>query len=540
MSDGLVSADRDRRWFLQSGGAVIAAGALGSAPQVSTSGARYPKELGDPFTLGVASGDPGPRSVVLWTRLAPDPLNGGGMPRKPVRVRWTIADDDRLRHVVRTGVVWARPGAAHTIHVDVHGLRPDRWYHYAFEVDGYRSPIGRTRTLPAFRAAVSRLDFAFVSCQEYQFGWYSALRRLSEEQVDFVVHLGDYLYETGNINPLLSPVRQHEDVEVVTLDEYRHRYAVYKLDPDLQAAHQSFPFIHTWDDHEVDNDWAGTTPSDPDLQTTEQFLDRRAVAAKAFYEHLPLSRRSRPRNGSPRLHRVVRIGDLATIHLLDTRQFRSDQPCGTAPRANPPVLDDCEARFDPELTMLGDRQERWLVRGLRRSEAQWNVIASSCWFSPFTYTGPEGQPQLNTDQWDGYPVARQRIVEALADGHGPSNPVVISGDWHVNAVSDVKLDWNDPASPTVAAEFSGTSISSVGPWAPIMAANLAANPHVQYVDGDDLRNRRDVHGYVRCSLTPDQWTTDFRVLTTVKTPDQPVTTAATFVVENGRPGAQPA
>jgi alkaline phosphatase D len=319
----------DRRELLKAG--LITAGAaffhqprLWAAPQFKT----------DPFQLGVASGDPWPDSVVLWTRLAPDPLNGGGMPNEDVLVRWRIAGDEHMSKIVREGTVAANPEWAHSVHVEVQGLQPDRWYWYQFDVGTglgrISSPIGRTKTAPAASSLPDRFPFAFVSCQKYEAGFYSAVDHLCEEDISLVIHLGDYIYEKG-------PVRGVRDMPVTTsvsLESYRNRYAYYKMDPSLKRLHAQFPFAAVSDDHEVANNYAGFIPEKE--SQLPGFKERRAAAYRAYYEHMPFRMAVQPHDAYMTMYRTLRIGGLADIHLLDTRQFRTDNPVETGP--SPHVL----------------------------------------------------------------------------------------------------------------------------------------------------------------------------------------------------------
>jgi alkaline phosphatase D len=482
-----------------------------------------PKFSAYPFTLGVASGDPLPHGVILWTRLAPLPINGGGMPQENVQVQWQVATDSNMKKVVRKGIAVASADLAHSVHVDVRGLEPDKVYWYQFKAGSEISPIGRTRTLPDNRTPVSRLDFAFASCQEYQSGFYTAYKFMAEEDLNFVIHLGDYLYE-GGINT--NRVRQHNSPEIITLEDYRNRYGLYKSDPDLQATHAAFPWIVTWDDHEVDNNWAGLVPEDPDNQSPQQFYERRQAAFQAYYEHMPLRIKPSFPWDELRLYRRFTFGDLARIHVLDTRQYRSDQVClQTFPSAP-----DCPERLSPSLTMTGTEQENWLFQGLSQSSTRWNVLAQQIWFGQIDYQPGPGQA-FNMDQWDGYPAARQRILDFIESRH-PSNPVVITGDWHSFCTQDLKKNFDDPNSKTLATEFAGTSISSLCPWAPNVQASLSENPHVKFFNGD-------VRGYVRASVTHDTWQSDYRSVSTTDNRDTAtISNLASFIVLNGQPGAE--
>lgn len=471
-----------------------------------------------PFTLGVASGDPTPDGVILWTRLAPDPLNGGGMPPLPVLVHWRVAHDLQMTRVVTYGIAIAWPGLAHAVHVDVRGLAADRWYYYQFVAGGIESPVGRTRTLPDRGAHVDEFRFAFVSCQNWQHGLYSAYRNLAREALDLVIHLGDYIYESG-VQP--GP-RQHNSPEVRSLAEYRNRYALYKTDRHLQAAHAAFPFFAIPDDHEVDNNYAGALPEDGGDWV--QFLARRADAYRAYYEHQPLRVRSFPIGPWIGLYRRLVAGDLLQVNALDTRQFRSDQPCGNGLQV------PCAGQIDPAQTMTGDVQEAWLLRQLDGSAARWNAIAQQTMFAQFDFLAGDGAI-FNMDQWDGYVAARQRITDFL-QVRRPANPIVLTGDIHSSWVHDLKADYANPASVTIGTEFVGTSITSQFPAiaVPLVLAAIRDNPHTRFFEAL-------FRGYVRCTVRPDAWTSDFRAVPTVLADEVDAFTLASFAVIDGQPGA---
>ncbi|UFP96762.1 alkaline phosphatase D family protein [Gloeobacter morelensis MG652769] len=508
----LFAAATGRRRFL------AAVGACGGAALVQ----RVHAEEAGMFSLGVASGDPLADGVVLWTRLAPKPLGGGGMGTRPVPVQWQVAKDVNMRQVVQRGTAVALPEMAHSVHVELHGLEPARSYWYQFKTGSEVSPVGRTRTAPAPGARVDRLRFAFASCQHYEHAYYSAYRDMAAAaDLDFVVHLGDYIYERG---PAANSPRKHDGPEITTLEQYRNRYALYKLDPSLQAAHAAAPWIVTWDDHEVDNNYATLIPEDD--QTPQAFAARRAAAYQAYYEHMPLRLASLPKGADLQLFRRFTFGDLAELHVLDTRQYRSDQPCGD--RLKP----RCPEALAEAASMLGDRQERWLLAGLNLARARWNVIAQQTVMAQFDVDPRPGSELFNLDQWDGYVAARERLLRYLA-ARRPSNPVVITGDIHSNWVFDLKSDFANPDSATVATEFAGTSISSnfSKEFTAQLIAAMPANPHTKFFNGD----RR---GYTLCTLTPKQWQTDLRVVANPIDPESTVSTLASFVVEDGRPGAQ--
>lgn len=513
---------RDPLDFLARRRCLLRIAAIGAFGAFSPSLLANWKSVDDPFTLGVASGDPFPDGFVLWTRLAPRPLEGGGMPDARVPVEWSVATDESMRKVVRSGHVDADPRLAHSVHVEVNGLEPDRWYWYRFIAGGAASPIGRTRTAPASGAPASRLRFAFVSCQHYEHAPYGAYRHLAADDVDLVLHLGDYIYEgssTGNV------ARRHESRdEPMTLRQYRNRYACYKSDPNLRAAHRQFPWIVTWDDHEVENDYAADQSENRD--DPKWFLERRAAAYQAYYEHLPLRRTSLPRGSDLLLHRRLAFGDLATFHVLDNRQYRSDQACGQGRRGGGLMAEDCAARLDPAATIWGPAQEAWLDAGLDSSRSRWNVLAQSLMMAQMTRYSAAGKSVHWTDGWDGYAGARSRFLSRLAKAR-TSNPVSIGGDIHSFWANELKPDFDDPRSPVVAAEFICTSISTSGTSYPATLKALPANPHVKFFDS---RPR----GYTRCEVTPARWRTTFRALETASDVDSPMHSLASFVVEAGR------
>ena len=446
---------------------------LAALPVVGFTGERRLSLVpSDPFTLGVASGEPTPDGAVIWTRLAPNPLADdglGGMPARAVDVEWEVAADESFTRVVQRGTTTAVPESAHSVHVDLVGLRPGADYFYRFRTAGHLSPTGRTRTSPE-PGSLAPLTMCVASCSHYEQGWFTAYRRLAEEQPDLVVHLGDYQYEYA---PAQSNgrVRDHVGPETVTLANYRQRYAQYKTDPDLQAAHAVAPWLAVFDDHEVANNWADEVPAKPE----PAFLARRAAALRAYYENMPLRRSAVPRGIDMQLYRRARWGGLATFHMLDTRQYRTDQPCGDEFRT------DCAQRFDPAATLTGAEQERWLLDGFARSSARWDVLGQQVFFGGVEMTpGPERG--INPDGWDGYAANRARIVAGLVDSP-VRNAVVLTGDVHSHWAAEVRANPHDPTSPVVATELVTTSISSGGDGSDTRAeieALLPENPHIQY------------------------------------------------------------
>jgi alkaline phosphatase D len=501
-------------------------GAADGAPETAADLPPVPQSLpAEVFALGVASGDPLPDSVILWTRLVNDPLaDGGGVPDQPLPVRWEVAADDGFEDVVASGDAVAEPALAHAVHVDASGLEPATWYWYRFSVGGVISPVGRTRTAPARGDDPRRLRFAFASCQDRQAGYWTAYDHLATEDLDLVVHLGDYIYEGAPDPAALRPAQTPAPTD---LAGYRRRLGEYRADPALQAAHARAPWICTWDDHEVRNNYAADVPDQSDEAglTSHQFLERRAAAYRAYYEHMPV-RVDPPDGPDLRLYRTLAWGGLARFYVLDGRQYRSDQACGAAGDVGvmcPEVEDDAR-------TMLGPDQEAWLGRRLGESEATWNVLAQQTMVSPMAF--PVGDTAAgNLDQWDGYAAARRRLVDQLRD---VANPVVITGDIHASGVGIVNEDPDDPASAPLVPELVGTSISSEVPvdLVSVFEATLRAAPAIRYVEA----KRR---GYVLVSVSEDELRADFRYVSTTAGPQAGAETGATWVITAGDPVPRP-
>ncbi|GAB3231040.1 alkaline phosphatase D family protein [Mycolicibacterium hippocampi] len=495
---------------------------LAALPVVGFTTPQRLSPAADPFTLGVASGEPATDGAVIWTRLAPQPLADdglGGMPARPVDVDWEVAEDNTFTRTVQRGTVTAVPEAAHSVHVELVGLRPGAEYFYRFRSNGYVSPSGRTRTTPA-ASSLDPLTVCVASCSNYEQGWFTAYRRLAEEHPDLVLHLGDYHYEYGAGRSAVR-VRDHIGSETVTLAQYRQRYAQYKTDPDLQAAHAAAPWLAVFDDHEVADNWAGTVPATPD----PAFLRRRTAALQAYYENMPLRASARPRGADIDLHRRVHWGALATFHMLDTRQHRTDQPCGDA------YASECVERYSPTATLTGSEQERWLLDGLARSRVRWDVLGQQVFFSQLDLTAGD-QRSFNPDGWDGYVVNRDRIVAGIRDSP-VRNAMVLTGDVHSHWAADVHERPGDTRTPVVATELVTSSISSGGDGSDTrdeIVSVLADNPHIRY-----FNNRR---GYVRMRVTADEVRADFRVLPYVSRPGAAVQTDATFVVADRAPVMQ--
>jgi alkaline phosphatase D len=518
----------DRRRLLH----LAAAAATGVClPGWTWSQARLPA---NPFAAGIASGSPTHDSVVLWTRLILAAVHVAGAP--PVRVRWELAHDERFSRLVQQGEAPAFAELAHSVHVEVRGLEADRWYYFRFIAGGAVSPTGRTRTFPAPDATVQKLRLAYASCQRWEHGYYSAYRHMRQEGVDAVVFVGDYIYEYPNAR---NAVRVPTGGWVITLDDYRQRYALHKSDPDLQAMHAACPWLHIWDDHEVQNDYAGTHPGDSGpvfARFAVDFTARRAAAYQAFYEHMPLRASVLTRGlagltagAELRIYSSQRIGRLATLYLLDDRQYRDRHVCAPGGKWGSGYVDPatCPEWDDPGRSLLGAAQEQWLERSLASAgESQWTVIAQQTLFGQRD-TRPGVDRFLWNDGWDGYGPARKRLTDSL-QRHGVPNPVLLGGDVHENWVGHVKADYTRADSAIVGVEFCGTSISSRSSGNAKIRARLAENPHFVFADSE----RR---GYGVAEFTPQRLTTTLRVVDDVTRQDASIGTLAAFVVEAGRP-----
>ncbi len=464
----------------------------------------------DPFTLGAATGDPTSTGFIAWTRLAPDPTNGGGMGPDDVAVTWRVATDPGMGDVVKSGTVAAVADLAHTVHVDVTGLDPDGEYHVQFHVEGWDSPVARSRTLPAH--GTPALRFGFVSCQKYTDGWYNALRGLAGEDLDLWFHLGDYIYENGDT----GPVRSHGSGEIFTLDEYRNRYGTYKRDPDLIAAHLAAPVIAVWDDHEVDNNYADEVGANG--QTPAQILARRTAGYRAWFEHLPV-RLPAPTGPDLRIYRGFDWGSLARFHMLDGRQYRDPQPCQAELAASGLPVAECPERLGEDRTMLGADQREWLAANLASSGAVWDIVGQQTVFCPLPIVG-----LFNTDQWDGYPQDRQRVWDLL---RRRTNPVVLSGDIHVGGVARMHQVLDDTSTERIGTELVGTSVSS-GSAIPadlrdIVNDVLSELDYVEYVNLDQ-------RGYTVVDLTAEEMRYVYKVVADNTVQGSAISTAHTGVV----------
>jgi alkaline phosphatase D len=517
-----------RRGFLAASSGVL------FAPAVLRAAAPPRRWTSDPFSLGVASGSPSPDGCVLWTRLAPepenyDPMSPAGMSGPAVPVAYEIARDPQMKAIIRRGTALADPYYAYAVHAEIGGLEPGRPYWYRFMSGSAASRVGRATTVPAAPSTPDRFRFGYVSCSNYEHGYFSAYRHLADEQPGLVLFLGDYIYEYVDTRST-NLVRTHsEKVEAASLPTYRNRYAQYRRDPDLQHLHAETTAMLTWDDHEVQNDYANQASQD--FADPAQFLVRRAAAYRAFYEHMPLRPSARPDGAMMRLYGRMRFGDLLEISMLDGRQYRWREACYRLPDKGGAHLEtdrSCPERLDPMRSLLGGAQEQWLYDGIANSRARWNLIAQDVLMAEFRQKNDSGEIGYWTDDWNGYPANRARLLQHIHDS-GVSNPVVIAGDIHSFWANDLKCDFNDASSPIVATEFVGTSVSSHGPDYDLFSKFLPDNPHVHFFDSR-------VHGYVSATLERDSMKVRFQAVSDASDRDATVSTLRSFVIENGKPG----
>ena len=499
-----------RRRFLQGAAAIGAAPFLAGGPRA----ADLPR-----FALGIASGQPHRDGMVLWTRLT-----GADLPER-ANVRWEVASDEQFQRVVARGDEIAEATWAHSVHAEPGGLEPARPYWYRFSALGQQSVVGRTRTAPAPDAAAS-LRFVITSCQRYDVGHYAAWRHITAENPDVVMFLGDYIYEYAS-RP--DAIRKHEGGEAKTLEQYRARYATYKSDPLLQAAHAAAPWLLVWDDHEVSNDYANMRGED----LTQNFGARRAAAYRAYWEHMPFARSARPVGPDMRIIARLDWGTLARIHLVDDRQYRDVEVCSRPGRggSNTVTLADCPDLSDPRRTLLGVEQERWLAESWDLSRP-WNLLAQQTLMARFSWKDPaQGGGTYWTDGWDGYAPSRNRLLGVVAEKKVPG-VVVLGGDVHSNYVADLKPDYDDPKSPVVASEFCGTSITSLSMAQSRVDAARPFNPHIHY-------GRSDQRGYMSFDLDATQMKVRLQTVDNPLDPASAITTTARFVVDPKRPGPLP-
>lgn len=505
-----------RRRIVKAGAAVVIASSLAPAALRAASSRTV-------FPFGIASGYPTSFGMVLWTRLAREPLApGGGLPpATPIEVRWQLAEDEAFKRIAASGTAWALPEHAHAVHLEPTGLEPARDYWYRFEALGDRSPVGRTRTAAAPRAPLASLHAAVVCCQHYEHGEYAAYAHVAANPPDLVLHLGDYIYDSSMQRP---PGRRHvPSADAFTLEDYRLRYSQYKLDPALQAAHAVAPWMSMWDDHEVVNDYGsdkGQTADPPEL-----FLQRRAAAYQAYYEHMPLPRHAVPFGPDAHLYTGKAFGDLATIILADNRQYRSHGACIPPGRGGALRTSGCPELFDPSRTMLGATQEAWLGQQLKDSRGRWNLIGQG---TPMAWIDqdPTADELYWTDAWAGYPAARDRLMQQLIDTR-VSNPVILSGDVHAFGWSNLRATRDHPEGPIVAPELIATSISSNAVAQSQLDGWTKDSPELEQIDGTS-------RGYIDLAITRERLEAKHVGVLAPKDPKSACTVLRTLQIEAGK------
>jgi alkaline phosphatase D len=483
----------------------------------------------NPFILGVASGSPTDQSIVLWTRLVDEGVFGSNLPNEPIEVKWELALDREFSKIIKSGVSLAVPALAYSVHTEVKKLPANQWFFYRFQVGGAISSVGRTRTLPAADQAVAQLRLAYASCQQYEHGFFSAYKHMLAENLDLVLFLGDYIYEYG---PSWKGVRVHDSPPVISLDDYRKRYVLYKQDKNLQAMHAACPWLMTWDDHEVQNDYAGLNPGTFGPYVSD-FPKRRAAAYQAYYEHMPIPSSALIdgvdgliKGSEMRIYGDFRYGKLANICVLDDRQYRDSDVC--TPSGNGSSIFDpktCPELENAGRTILGDTQEKWLVGKLKDSNKNiWNVVGQPTLYAQ-RYLPSSDKLLIWNDGWDGFPAARKRIDQALIDNK-VKNLVIFGGDVHENWVGYVKADYNKPDSTVLGVEFCGTSITSIGDGGKYLDARLARNPHFVFAEATKK-------GYGVAEFTPNALTVNLRVVSNAQQEDATIETLAKFLVRAG-------
>ncbi|MFC6288242.1 alkaline phosphatase D family protein [Nocardioides sp. GCM10027113] len=529
-----------RRTVLAGTGAAVGAtslGVLGAVPADARRGGKAAAGDRDVFAHGVASGDPEPTGVVLWTRVTPTPEATPGSGRGPrVTVRWEVARDADFRDVVRSGSFQTSPGRDHTVKVDAQGLAPDSWYFFRFHLRDATSRVGRTRTAPAAGATPDNLRVGVVSCSHFEAGHFAAYGHLARrDDLDAVLHLGDYLYEYAANE---KAVRQHfPDREIVALADYRQRHAQYKTDPHLQDLHARLPFVTIWDDHEVTNDSYEDGAENHQPDTEGDYLRRRARAHRAYDEWMPVRLDGTARLGDgTRLFRRVRWGTLAELTMLDLRTYRDRMVETAAPFPLPQLQTEAD---DEDRTITGDEQMAWLKESLASSASQWKLVGNSVMIAPLstaqlpeetvtvihqvTGESPRDGVPINVDQWDGYTADRRELFDHIAST-GITDTVFLTGDIHSGWACDLPLDTGAyPIGGTAGVEFVCTSVTSSNiddiTGAPprtatraIEATLMANNRHIKHINFDD-------HGYSVLDVTPERAQMDWFVLADKTDPD---------------------
>jgi alkaline phosphatase D len=481
-----------------------------------------------PFTLGVASGVPRPDSVVLWTKLVitPADMQAASDTGEPVWVEWEVFADEQLKQVVQKGKELTNKDLGHSVRVWVKNLEPATAYWFRFICGDATSAVGRTKTAPAPNEQVKSLRFALASCQHFEAGQYTAYKDIANQDLDFVLFVGDYIYET-NLNPSLA-VRQHIGEEPKTLSQYRARYEQYKSDPALQSAHAKHPWVLMWDDHEVVNDYANDL--DPAYSDSQLFLERRAAAYRAYFEHQPLwigPDVQSPHEASMRLNDHFQWGRLAELWTVDCRQFRSPHACSKPGSGGGRLVLSCEELDDSARTMLGFEQEQWLHEGLINSKGQWKFVAQATQMSSTKIPTPLGKATY-TEAWDGYGPARDRFLKTLQRNQ-IANVVTLGGDVHMNVAANLRLQANTEDAPILASEFVTTSITSRG-------LSDRAVEVIKSNNADVLHMRADERGYALVSVYSEQVSCEFRTTPTPAGTLNTLSTQAVYFVDSGEAG----
>ena len=480
----------------------------------------------DPFKLGVASGDPDSTSVVLWTRLAPEPLTlGGGLPKEPVPVDWEVGLNEQMTRIMFRGTAMARPETGYSVHALAQGLLPGRTYWYRFRAGEVESRIGRTRTLPTRDTATTRFQVALASCQRIEQGYFTAWADIAKRDLDMVLHVGDYIYEYA-MKAEDMRMRMGFDVPAATLAKptnlngYRLRHALYKLDPHLADAHAAHPFVVAFDDHEVMNNWTGDIG--PGL-TRDAFLKLRAAAFQGYYENMPVREALQPQGASMRLYRAFEAGDLLRLSAIDTRQFRSPYACGKGDKMH------CDERLAPGRSMIGEAQESWLLDQLGKNDTTWSLVGNQVMMMQCRYKDP-ALDIIDTDKWDGYADARRRLFDGI-QARKTQGLVVATGDIHHAFAGDLKANFDDAKSPTLGAEFICTSIASGGDGSKgeRAAAKIRAdNPHIKFHNSQ--------RGYTLLDFDRKRCEASYHAVSKVSMPDGKMSNIGTFTVNAGKPG----
>lgn len=471
-----------------------------------------------PFYHSVASGDPTAQAVIIWTRVTPE-FEG------EVKGSWTVAGDKEMQNIVQQGEFTTNADRDYTVKIDVQGLEPDTYFYYQFAAFGKKSPVGRTKTAPT--DSTDQVKLAIVSCSNYEGGFFNAFGRIAEiEDLDAVLHLGDYIYEYAvGVYGDTTLGRHHlPNKELVALQDYRTRYSQYRLDPDFQLAHQMQPFITIWDDHEISNNayQSGAQNHQPDEEGDYEI--RKSAARQAYYEWLPIRE-----NETQQLYRNFSYGKLVDLIMLDERL------AGRYPQVDSVTQEDYN---NPERSMLGKEQLAWFKNQLQQSQAQWKVIGNQVIFSNLDITAVGWRGLVNTDAWDGYPAEQKEIIQLIKNNSIP-NIIFVTGDTHRNWAFEVPESiaaYKQNPDATVAVELGTTSISAPNADERQTTDEVLEierrsmdplfNPHLKY------NNQRD-HGYILLAITADSAVANFQVVESIKTPNTNQRTDKTAIVKNG-------